>query len=241
VPGCGFTCGTTTTLNPNRLPFSRHALRLLGWLSEKSSTSSFGPSCSPLDTRLFPSLVLRVMTISSGVTRSASARRRRASSFDFVSVVRVSGDGLASYARVFRSSASITGSDVGHKLAALMNPRSGGRRNRARTSRQNPSSGSRGVVGSGLLVSPSSRSGAVACATTRSGNSAADPVSASRRAKSRRDRSSMVSSGRVAITYCRSTRVASAATVHCVISRGRLAGYADVPADHRTESHTSHP
>ena len=49
-----------------------------------------------------------------------------------------------------------TGSEVGHRLAALRNARSRGIRKRERTSCQNLSSGSAGVGGSGAAVSPRS-------------------------------------------------------------------------------------
>ena len=70
-----------TTEKPKRLPFSLHAVRLLGWLSAWTMTSSPALRSRPFDTRLFDSLVLRVMMISSGVTRRNSASALRVFSF----------------------------------------------------------------------------------------------------------------------------------------------------------------
>src|SRR5262249_9109882 len=97
APGCDGGVGTDTTVNPNRAAFRRQALRLLGWLSDQTTTSSPLFRSSPLDTTLLLSVVLRVMTISSGVTRSASASSPRDFSRPFaMRSARTSGDGLAS-------------------------------------------------------------------------------------------------------------------------------------------------
>src|SRR5512133_1875718 len=89
---------------------------------------------------------------------------------------------------MFFSMASTTGSDIGHKFAALRNATSLGTRKRDRTSRQYFSSGSAGVRGSGAAENPNSSKERVVCPKARDGSSVADPESARKRAKSRRER-----------------------------------------------------
>src|SRR6478672_6884249 len=89
---------------------------------------------------------------------------------------------------MFFSMASTTGRDIGHRLAAFKNAKSFGTRNRERTSRQNFSSGSAGVRGSGDVENPNSSSGIDDWPNARDGRSDAEPDSARNRAKSRRER-----------------------------------------------------
>src|SRR5688572_18946572 len=138
----------TETVYPKRFAFCIHALLLLGWLSEKITTSSPALRSRPLETILFASLVLRAMTISSGVTRRNRARRRRVSSFPVLIFCRLSNDGSPSISFVLRYIASRTGAGDGQRLAAFMTARFGGIRNCSRTDIQNRSSGRSGVCAS---------------------------------------------------------------------------------------------
>src|SRR6185503_11867719 len=89
---------------------------------------------------------------------------------------------------MFFSMASTTGSDIGQRLAAFKNAKSVGTRNRDRTSRQNFSSGSAGVRGSGELEKPNCSSAIEDWPNAVDGRSDAEPDSARKRAKSRRER-----------------------------------------------------
>ncbi len=80
----------------------------------------------PVDTRLFDSLVFRVMMISSGVTRKKSASAFRVASRPSPSFTRLSCDGSWSMSRVALYSVSSTGSDDGHRFAAFSIVRSFG-------------------------------------------------------------------------------------------------------------------
>ena len=92
-------------------------------------TSSPDLRSRPLDTRLFASLVFRVSTISSGVTRKHAATSRRVSSLPAAIFCRLSNDGSASMSFVFRYTASSTGAGDGQRFAAFITARSGGIRN----------------------------------------------------------------------------------------------------------------
>src|SRR5262245_21800145 len=107
------------TLNPKRLDFSCHALWLLGWLSDEHSTSSPGLRSMPVETRLFDSLVFRVITISSGVTRRNSASTLRVFSRPSPSLARLSDEGSWSMSFVILYIVSRTGADDGHRFAAF--------------------------------------------------------------------------------------------------------------------------
>src|SRR5688500_10815377 len=98
---------------------------------------------------LLASLVLRVMTISSGVTRRKPASARRASSFPVVILARFSNDGSPSMSFVLRYIASRTGAGDGHRFAAFITARSAGIRNCSRTDNQKRSSGCAGVCANG--------------------------------------------------------------------------------------------
>ena len=169
-----------TTEKPKRLAFCCHAVRLLGWLSEWTITSSPALSVRPLETMLLASLVLRVITISSGVTRRNAARALRVFSFSPDSRARFWPDGSRSTLLVSRIRASSTGLDAGQRLAAFSTPRSGGITNCARTAFQNdspvPAAAGLNACGAGAF-----RAQAV------SAKRAAEPPTANRRAKSRRD------------------------------------------------------
>ncbi len=139
----------TVTAYPNRLDFCSHAALLLGWLSAKMTTSSPALRSSPLETMLFASLVLRVMTISSGVTRRNRGKQTpRVSSFPALIFCRLSNDGSASMSFVLRYIASSTGAGDGQRLAAFMTLRPAGIRNCSRTATQKRSSGCGGVCAS---------------------------------------------------------------------------------------------
>ena len=92
-------------------------------------TSSPGLKSSPLETRLFDSLVLRVMTISSGVTWRNSASSFRVFSRPWPIFTRLSNDGSRSMSFVLRYSVSSTGAEEGHRFAAFIMARSGGMTN----------------------------------------------------------------------------------------------------------------
>jgi hypothetical protein len=94
------TWSTVRIVKPKRSAFWRQAAWLLGWLSEKIRTSSPGSRSRPLETKLFDSLVLRVMTISSGVTRRYVASARRVASRPLRVFCRFCGDGSRSTDRV---------------------------------------------------------------------------------------------------------------------------------------------
>ncbi len=143
-------CSMTRTEKPKRRDFTFHASRLLGWLSEKRSTSSPGFKSMPLETRLLPSLVLRVRTISSGFTPRNSASSLRVDSFPSPIFTRLGKEGSRSMSRVSRSSVSTTGIKDGQRLAAFMTPRPGGMKNCSRTVSQNFSPGFEGVGESGF-------------------------------------------------------------------------------------------
>src|SRR6185436_1584499 len=155
-------------------------VRLLGWLSWKTTTSSPCLRSSPLDTMLFASLVLRVMTISSGVTRRNAASVLRRLSFSPLNRARFCPEGSRSTLSLSRFSASSTGRDAGQRFAAFRTPRSSGITNCARTDFQKASPEPDSV---------GENDGACACsfAHTGSAKSAAEPPMANRRAKSRRD------------------------------------------------------
>src|SRR5688572_16735657 len=139
----------TVTVYPNRFAFCVHALLLLGWLSAKITTSSPALRSSPLETMLFASLVLRVMTISSAVTWRNRARRRRASSFPALIFCRLSNEGSLSMSFVLTYIASRTGAGEGQRLAAFITARFGVITNCSRTDVQKRSSGCAGVCASG--------------------------------------------------------------------------------------------
>ena len=143
------------------------------------STSSPALRSRPFDTMLFDSLVLRVMMISSGVTRRNSASALRVFSFSGISRERLFGEGSASTLRVSRVSTSATGRDAGHRLAAFITASSGGITNCSRTLFQNasPAAGPAGSVGAG----PISR------AHAGSAKSAAEPPTANSLANERRE------------------------------------------------------
>src|SRR5688572_25736415 len=164
----------TETVYPNRFAFCVHALLLLGWLSEKITTSSPAFRSSPLETILFASLVLRAITISSGVTRRNRARRRRVSSFPALIFCRLSKDGSPSMSFVLRYIASRTGAGEGQRFAAFITARFGGIRNCSRTDIQKRSSGRSGVCASWA-------GHAINCC-----GSSTEPLSARKREKSRR-------------------------------------------------------
>src|SRR5262245_20173082 len=167
------------TLNPNRFAFSCHAVWLLGWLSAVRSTSSPAFKSMPFDTRLFDSLVLRVITISSGVTRRKSASILRVFSRPSPSFARLSDEGSRSMSFVIVYSVSMTGADEGHRFAAFSIVSSLGMTNCSRTAAQYFSSGDAGVGGS--------FAGAPTRAQDTSGvTNGAAPLMANRRAKSRR-------------------------------------------------------
>ena len=88
---------------------------------------------------LLASLVLRVMTISSGVTRRNAASVLRRFSFSPLNRARFCADGSWSTLSLSRFSASSTGRDAGQRLAALSTPRSGGITNCSRTDFQKAS------------------------------------------------------------------------------------------------------
>src|SRR5688572_1104260 len=168
-----------TTVKPNRFAFSVQAVRLLGWLSAKTTTSSPALSSTPLETMLLASLVLRVMTISSGVTRRNAASTLRRFSFSPLNRARFWAEGSLSTLSDSRLSASSTGREAGQRLAALSTPRSGGITNCARTDFQNASPVP--PISGDPLAWPYSR------AQAESANSAAEPPTANKRAKSRRE------------------------------------------------------
>jgi hypothetical protein len=147
-------------------------------LSAWTITSSPGFRSRPFETRLFDSLVLRVMTISSGVTRRNAASALRVSSFSGISRARLTGDGSASTVCVSLVSTSTTGRDAGQRLAAFMTERSGGITNCARTLFQNTSP---------PAAPPAASGGGVVDwrAQVRSAKSAAEPPSANTCAKCR--------------------------------------------------------
>ena len=129
---------------------------------------------------LLASLVLRVITISSGVTRRNSASALRVFSFSPVRRARFWPDGSRSTLSVSRRSASSTGREAGQRLAAFNTPRSGGITNCSRTDFQKASP---------VPAEPGAKAGAwgVVFAQIGSANKAAEPPRAKRRAKSRRD------------------------------------------------------
>src|SRR5712692_8449255 len=139
-------------------------------------TSSPAFRSTPFETRLFDSLVLRVMTISSGVTRRNSASSFRVFSRPSPSFTRLSKEGSWSMSFVIRYIVSSTGPDEGQRLAAFSMVRSRGITNCSRTLIQNFSSGDAGVGGS-FAVRAQVSSGVT--------NGAAPPM-ASSRANSRR-------------------------------------------------------
>src|SRR5687767_10261611 len=129
---------------------------------------------------LLASLVLRVMTISSGVTRRNAASALRVLSFSPLKRERFWADGSRSTLSDSRRSASRTGREAGQRLAALRTPRSAGITNCARTDFQKASPDPE-MPGANVGACGFSR------AHTGSANNAADPPTANRRAKSRRD------------------------------------------------------
>src|SRR5215475_11333307 len=133
------------TVKPNRFAFSCHAAWLLGWLSAEQSTSSPGLRSMPLDTRLLDSLVFRVMTISSGVTRRNSASNLRVFSRPSPSCTRLSEDGSWSMSLVALYSVSSTGPDDGQRLVSFSIVRSLGMTNLPRTLSYHFSSAHAGV------------------------------------------------------------------------------------------------
>ena len=139
---------------------------------------------------LFASLVLRVMTISSGVTRRNAARVLRRLSFSPFSRARFCADGSRSTLSLSRLSASSTGREAGQRFAAFSTPSSSGITNCARTDFQKASP---------VPDRVGENAGACACAFAQAGSakSAAEPPMANRRAKSRRDTdAAMDASGR---------------------------------------------
>src|SRR3954465_14290052 len=130
----------------------------------------------PVETRLFDSLVLRVMTISSGVTRRKSASSLRVFSRPSPSLARLSCDGSRSMSLVSQYIVSSTGPDAGQRFAAFNIVSSFGITNCSRPLTHNFSSGDAGVGG---------RSRERGHAALGDRNGAAPPMARSR-AKSRR-------------------------------------------------------
>jgi hypothetical protein len=85
---------------------------------------------------LLASLVLRVITISSGVTRRNSASSFRVASLPSPILTRLGKEGSPSMSRVAATIASTTARGEGHRLAAFITARSAGIRNCSRTDAQ---------------------------------------------------------------------------------------------------------
>src|SRR5262245_29635444 len=119
------------------------------------------------------------MTISSGVTRRNSASALRVFSLAAESRLRFCWEGSRSTICVSRVRTSTTGADAGQRLAAFITARSGGITNCARTLFQNASPAAAPPVASGGRGDDCAHAGCV--------NNAAEPPTANKRAKSRRD------------------------------------------------------
>ena len=105
--------------NPSRRARTFQAWLLEGWLWSVIRTSSPGFRSMPRITTLLPSLVLRRMAISSGVTRTSSASLARARSHSGPYLSRFWKEGLAWKSRRNSQCRSITGREAGQTLAAL--------------------------------------------------------------------------------------------------------------------------
>ena len=129
---------------------------------------------------LFDSLVLRVMMISSGVTRRNSASATRVASFSGIRRARFVGEGSVSTLFDSRLRASDAGREAGQRFAAFITARSGGITNWSRTLFQkgSPADGPAG------RMSPLA---AISRAKIGSASRAAEPPTANSLAKLRRE------------------------------------------------------
>src|SRR5262245_50248927 len=118
--GGGVGIVTGFTVKPKRFALSFQESLLVGWFSSKITTSSPALSSMPLLTKLFPSLVLRVMTISSGVTFRNAAIFLRVSSRPVLNLFLFWGEGSASISRVYLNRTSLTLLVAGHRFAAFI-------------------------------------------------------------------------------------------------------------------------